>query len=122
MKAYSVSDANGDMGYEYIVFAETRGKALAYALHNCDCAFDGYGWTEMRALRKPQLDRFYRGRNEMDWNDMNDRMAMVKDAGFQCSDEVTVSARECETECPAHEWCERYESMMDRPYKTGGGV
>lgn len=28
MKAYSVSDRNGDCGYSYIVFAETRAKAI----------------------------------------------------------------------------------------------
>lgn len=122
MKAYSVSDANGDTGVEYVIFAETRGKAIAYALNNCDGTFDYYGWLEMRALRKPQLDRCYRGRSEMDWNDMDDREAMVRYAGFRCSYEVTVSQEDCEVDCPAHEWCGRYESMVDRPYKTGGGV
>lgn len=66
MKAYSVSDANGDTGFAYIVFAETRGKAIRYALGHCDGAFDWYEWTDMRALREPALDQFYRGKPMMD--------------------------------------------------------
>lgn len=110
MKAYSVSDVNGDAGYSYIVFAETRGKAIRYALDYCDNAFDDYTWTEMRAIRKPALDRFYRGRREMDWCDMEDRVAMVRYAGFYCSDEMCIGSDECE-QCPAHEWCDRYDRM-----------
>lgn len=112
MKAYTVSDANGDVGIDYIIFAESRSKAIYYALHNCDGAFDWYEWTEMRALRRPDLDKYYKGKPMMDWNDMDDRVAMVKEAGFECSSEVIVFASECE-ECPAHEWCARYERMVD---------
>lgn len=108
MKAYSVSDENAYVVYSYVVFAETRGKAIRHALDYCDNAFDNSTWTDMRALRKPQLDRFYRGKAEMDWCDMEDRVAMVRYAGFQCSDEVIVSSDECE-QCAAHEWCDRYE-------------
>lgn len=110
MKAYSVSDRNGDVGYSYIVFAETRAKAIRYALDHCDGCFDYYQWTEMRALRKPTLDKYYNGRLEMDWCNMDDRVAMVKDANFECSGEVDVTIDECKL-CPAHEWCERYESL-----------
>ena len=110
MKAYSVSDANGDLGYSYVVFAETRGKAIRYALDHCDGCFDYCTWTEMRAIRKPQLDKCYRGRAEMDWCDMEDRVAMVRYAGFQCSDEMDITSDECE-QCAAHEWCDRYDRM-----------
>lgn len=112
LKAYSVSDKNGDVGIWYVIFATTRGKAIRYALDHCDGAFDWYAFTEMRALRKPALDRFFRGETAMDWCDMRDRVAMVRYAGFRCSDEVLVTSLEC-AECPAHEWCERYESMTD---------
>lgn len=110
MKAYSVSDVNCNTGYSYVVFAETRGKAIRHALDYCDCAFEYYTWTEMRAIRKPALDRFYRGKREMDWEDMEDRVAMVRYAGFYCSDEVLVGSDEC-VQCPAHEWCDRYDGM-----------
>lgn len=113
MKAYTVSDANGNVGVDYIIFAETRAKAIKYALDHCDGAFDFYTWTEMRALRMPRLDQYYRGKPEMDWNDMTDRVAMVKEADFRCSDEVSVSLSECE-ECDAHPWCGKYESLKDQ--------
>lgn len=112
LKAYSVSDANGDTGFEYIIFAESRGKAIYYALHNCDGAFDWYGWTEMSAIRRPALDKYYRGETQMDWDNMNDRVAMVKDAGFRCYYEIDVTLSECE-ECPAHQWCDRYEGLRE---------
>lgn len=108
MKAYSVSDKDYNLGYSYIVFAETRGKAINHALHYCDDAFESCEWTEMRAIREPRLDRFYHGNSEMDWCNMEDRVAMVRYAGFQCSGEVNVTSDECE-QCAAHEWCDRYD-------------
>ena len=111
MKAWSVSDRNGDTGIDYVIFAETRGKAIRYALDHCDGAFDWYTWTEMRALRKPALDRFYKGRPAMDWCDLDDRVAMVRYAGFRCSDEVLVMSDEC-LACPAHFWCDRFDGML----------
>ena len=111
MKAWSVSDANGDLGIDYIIFAETRGKAIRYALDHCDGAFDDYRWTEMRATRKPALDSFYNGRPAMDWCDMDDRVAMVRYAGFECSCEVTVTVDKCQ-QCLAHFWCDRFDRML----------
>ena len=106
MKAYAVSDKNGNVDYDIVTFAESRGKAISYALH--DESYCGCYWTEMRAIRKPQLDKYYRGKLEMDWFDMGDRVAMVRDAGYQCSYEVDVTIEKCEA-CPAHKWCERWE-------------
>ena len=40
----------------------------------------------------------------MDWLDMDDRVAMVKHAGFQCSYEVYKP--KCD-ECAAYEFCDR---------------
>lgn len=111
-KAYSVSDSNGNVGFVYIIFAETRAKAIHYALNNCDGTFDWYQWTEMRALRVPSLDKYYKGKPEMEWDDMDDRVAMVKEAGFYCSYEIDVTLSECE-ECPAHQWCDRYERIRE---------
>lgn len=108
MKAWSVSDANGNSGYSYVIYAETRGKAIRYALDHCDGTFDWYDWTEMRALRVPALDSCYRGKSEMDWCDMDDRVAMVHYAGYHCSNEIDVTKGEC-LECPAHSWCNRFD-------------
>lgn len=110
MKAYTACDRNGDSGYSIVVFAETAGQAKAYA-----CArdlFDAYTFTEMRVNRCKALDIYYRGNREMDWFDDGDRVAMVKYANFECSSEVWHP--ECETgDCPAQEWCGRYERMND---------
>lgn len=109
MKAWNVTDKNGDVGMSFIVFAETRGKAISQVNH--DGAFDWYSYTELRALREPALDRFYNGRGQMDWNDDEDRIAMVRYAGFRCPYEIDVDQERCE-ECAAHLWCERYKSMI----------
>ena len=106
MKAYVVSDKNGDSGYCTIVFGETRGKAIANAMYTDAC--EGYEYTEIRAIRVPSLDSYYKGHSEMDWEDMDDRIAMVRYANMHCSYELNVTELKCD-ECLAHEWCERYE-------------
>ena len=111
MKAWIVSDYGGNSEYSAVIFAETRGKAIRYALDYCDGTFDSFEWTEMRAVRVPALDEFYRGKPEMDWFDMDDRVAMVRYAGFYCSDVETVTVDKCK-QCPAHFWCDRFESLM----------
>lgn len=113
MKAYSVSDRNGDEGYSLVVFAETAGKAKAYAAGTDD--FCDYGFTGIRAIRKPMLDKYYKGKPEMDWFDPKDRVAMVRYANFECSSEMSFAECNCES-CPAKNWCGRYESEMDDPW------
>ena len=110
MKAYAVTDKNCD-GYTYIVYAETRGKAIRYALDHCDGAFDDYEWTEIWATRRPSLDKYYHGRRELDWMDMGDRTIMVREAGFYCDYDTDVTG-EC-ADCPAHKYCQRYERMTE---------
>ena len=106
MKAYIASDRNGESGYSMVVFAETAGKAKAFA-SNSD-RFDYYDFTDMRVRRCKELDSYYQGRLEMDWLDDNDRVAMVRYANFECSGEIWHP--DCETvECPAQQWCGRYE-------------
>ena len=100
MKAYIVSDRNGDEGISSVIFAETRGKALAYAVYMdswCD-----YGFTGLRAKRCKELDKYYRGEPEMDWFDEGDRIAMVREAGFRCSDDFGCMDGMA---CPAYDWC-----------------
>ena len=110
MKAYTASDRNGDTGYSIVVFAETAGQAKAYAAQSD--AFDEYGFTDIRVNRRKELDSFYKGKREMDWMNDEDRVAMVRYANYECSCEVLHP--ECEHgECPAQEWCGRYERMGD---------
>lgn len=110
MKAYSATDRNGDSPFSIVVFAETAGQAKAYAA-NSDM-FDEYTFTEIRVNRCKALDSFYKGKPEMDWMNDDDRVAMVRYANYECSYEVWHP--ECEHgECPAQQWCGRYERMHD---------
>lgn len=103
MKAYTVQDRRDPM-YSTVVFAETPGKARAIAQHTDTC--EDLDFTDIRALRKPALDQLYRGKPEMDWDNAGDRIAMVRLANYECSMEDDDPG--CE-ECPAKEWCGRYE-------------
>lgn len=110
IKAYTATDRNCDSGYSIVVFAKTAGQAKAYA-SNSEVFYD-YDFTEIRVNRCKPLDDFYKGYKEMDWMDDNDRVAMVRFAGFECSEEVWDP--ECENgTCPAESWCGRYERMND---------
>lgn len=109
MKAWSVTDDEEYM-YATIVFAETRGKAKVIAQGTDACA--DVDFTHIRAIRVPQLDSYYRGLSEMDWYNDNDMIAMVRYANMMCSYEVDIEKEDC-LSCPAHEWCDRYESMCD---------
>ena len=74
--------------------------------------FDEYDFTDIRVNRRRGLDRFYKGKRKMDWMDDEDRVAMVRYADNECSGEVWHP--ECEHgECPAQQWCGRYERMRD---------
>ena len=111
MKAWTVQDKNGD-GYAYTIYAETRGKAIQTAMHHTDGAFDYYEFTEIRAIREPKLDKYYKGKEVLEWDDLEDRTLMVREAGFYCGYEMDATMDECE-QCPAHEWCRRYERMVN---------
>lgn len=103
MKAYKISDLKGYADYLTVVFAETSGKAKAIAITTD--AFNDYDFTEISARRVPELDKYYRGLDEMDWCEPTDRIALVKEVGGFCSDE-TFDSEECPT-CPAKQWCDR---------------
>lgn len=110
MKAYTATDRNGDEGISLVVFAENAGKAKAYVAGTDE--FCDYGFTGIRVNRCKALDRFYRGKREMDWNDDDDRVAMVRYANFECCYEVWHP--DCEHgACPAQQWCGRYENMTE---------
>ena len=52
------------------------------------------------------MDKYYKpDKSEMDWLDPEDRIALVKDAGFRCE---YVELEECK-QCPAREYCSEYE-------------
>jgi len=105
MKAWMVDDNNAEYGTS-IVFAETRGKAISYALMWID-TFEDCSWTDIRAKRFPEYDQFYDGRSEADfWNDEDHRVRLVRDFGWSCFDPIDSY---CE-DCPAKGWCEHWKN------------
>ena len=109
LKAWSVTDKDDPM-YTAIVFAETRGKARKLAQSTDAC--EDLDFTQIRVLREPKLDEFYRGEWQMDWCNPADRVAMVRYGNMMCSYEVDISEEKCSA-CSAHEWCSRYEDMHE---------
>lgn len=107
MKAYEITDRGGFCEYSKIVFAETAGKAKAYAAGSD--GFEDFCFTEIRAIRCPQLDALYRGCVEMDWDNAGDRMAMVKLAGFQCGYDYDCEGKSC----PAYDFCDRAQEEAE---------
>lgn len=109
MKAYC---ATNDEGWGFIVYAETTNKAKSYLVNSND--FNEYGefaYTDIRVRREPKMDKYYRGKAELDWDNAEDRIALVKELGWYCVDE-TFAFSNCET-CPAKEFCDRYEEWLD---------
>lgn len=105
LKAYEARNKWGYRDYATVVFAESAGKARAIALYTEAC--EGSDFTDIEVFRVPQLDKYYKpGKQEMDWFDEKDRIALVKYGGFYCSREVIDPS--CEN-CPASKWCDRYK-------------
>ena len=91
-----------------IIFAETAGKARYIAMCS-DSIGDDLEFKDVYVRRMKQMDQYYRGKQEMDWFDDSDRIAMVRDAGFGCNDDY-YDSEGC-SRCPATEWCSTYERM-----------
>ena len=111
MKAYKVCDREGYSPCSIIVFAETRGKAISYAIGTDEYPKYEWDYTQLKAVREPALDKHYRGNTFMDWDNMEDRVAMVRDAGFCCDDDY-ADIDDCKN-CDAKEYCEEYERLQE---------
>ena len=111
MKAYRVYDKECYSDYDIIVFAENRGKAIASALGTEE--FPKYDWsfTELRAKRIPALDRAYRGEYRMEWYNDSDRLALIRDAGYYCSEDG-FDPNDCER-CIGKDYCSRYDEYLE---------
>ena len=110
MKAYGAYIAdNWDIGTT-VVFAETAKEAKKNAFHSsyfCDFEFE---YIDIRVRRYPELDGEYRGRPEMDWDDPQDRLAMVKH-GFTCLDDIFEPEDEC-PKCAGKDFCGKYAEFL----------
>ena len=106
-KAYicAVKDLEYELG-SIVVFAETRAKAIGIAFHS-DWSGDSE-WIDIRCRRIPALDSCYRGRDEMDWNNEQDRFDMVSKGGFHC---MEIDRDDCKV-CAVREACEDYQDYL----------
>lgn len=111
MKAWYVTDRKGYSDYAVIVFAETRGKAIASALGTDEFPRFDWDFTELLARREPALDGAYRGAWRMEWDNDADRLAMVKWGGYYCNDDA-FDPDECER-CSGKDYCSRYEEYLE---------
>ena len=69
-----------------VIFAETRGKAKSMALTTD--TFSECDFCDLETRRVCNIDKYYtNGKRCMDWNNQQDRLALVKECGFSCSDE-----------------------------------
>jgi hypothetical protein len=111
MKAYKVTDRAGYSEYSCVVFAETPGKAVQEALGTDEFPYGDWTFIELKARRFPEMDKHYRGKSRMDWDNAEDRVALVVDGGYTCDSDYSVLS-DCE-ECPAKDDCSLYEELLE---------
>jgi len=107
MKAWQVYSYFSDVSA--IVFAETAGKAK-FTAWRYNLFFDAYtSFTEIYCQRRKEGDKFYNGKSYLDWECREDRLLLVKEFGFTCS-EYLYDEREC-AYCVAKKFCSLYKEM-----------
>lgn len=100
--------------YSTIVFAETRGKAKAIAMATDVC--DGCKFTDIACYRMKEADKYYRGRDIIDWNDPKDRVILVERFGYVCEE---IEEGECEI-CHASSVCEAWKIHLKEVEEDAG--
>lgn len=91
-------------GIAIVVFADTNGKARDYLM--LTEIFDRYSFIDIVFCRAKDLDHLNRPDGYvMDWNNDDDKLPMVRDAGLSCH----LACKEICKECCAKEWCNKYE-------------
>lgn len=107
MKAWQVEEVYE--GCAVIVFAETRNKAK-YLATQYDEALQECGYAEVRARRVPQLDKYAGDKPYvMDFELDEDKLIMVRDAGFSC---IEPEYDDCE-KCVAKDYCSEYQDYLE---------
>ena len=106
MKAWIAREKDSFMAT--VVFAETRGKARAIAQYTDAC--EDCDFCDIEVHRMPNMDKYYKdGKTEMDWYNKKDRIALVKECGFQCAE---IEYADC-NECSAKEFCDLYKDYAE---------
>lgn len=79
MKAYLITDVYAKSRYAFVVFAPNANKArnIGESLY----AYD-YRYVDIQARRLPLLDRFYDGREELDYYNPEVKQILVEEYGW----------------------------------------
>lgn len=110
MKAWKVYNTyEVDESGMTVVFAETRGKAHLIAMRTECC--EGAEWNDVRVVRCSEMDKRYHGFSEMEWDDPEDRIVLVKECGWHCQPDWLDMEDDCKR-CPAAEWCDYYKDWL----------
>lgn len=102
IKAYKAWDEDCCENYQTVVFAKTAKEAKSIASHTEVCGDAKF--INIRVHRMPMLDGYYRGEDEIDWNNQKDRKALV-DLGWSC-EERTAECDTCEAKSVCGLWVE----------------
>lgn len=103
MKAWIISDKNGDYGSD-IVFADTRSKAIAQALFKDE--FEELSWVDIRARRIKDLDGMENCEPKDNyWLNDDIRLILVKKYDWAC---IEPQYSDCDN-CVAKQYCHWHE-------------
>lgn len=105
MKAWKAYDIYGD--YSTIVFAPTAGKAKQAALFTDAC--EDSSFINIRVKRVIDFDKYYKGFTEVNWQDPEIRLILVRDYGWSCFD---AESYDC-TRCSAKDVCPDFQCLND---------
>lgn len=109
MKAWKVY-VNGDF-YSGIFFAETRGKAIYQAMQTDVIDTEDCSFTEIRAIRLKEADKYYAGLPWLDWSDEEDKLILIRDFGYHCYYD-DYDENQCNS-CIGKEYCDFYKDRME---------
>lgn len=96
IKAYRACEKDGDINT--VVFAESANKAKTLACIS-DC-FEGVDYIDIRVQRMPEADKLYKGMCEINWDDQDTRITLVRDFHWSCYE----PSWECDN-CQAKQYC-----------------
>lgn len=98
-----------------VVFADTRGKAKSYFMKRDTVGY--FNFCKIKPHRIKKLDYLDRPNGYvMDWCKDEDRLPMVRDADFYCSE---IDRDDCK-ECCAKEYCSDYEEYKEYEEENNG--
>ena len=116
-KAYKAYLANDWEVGSTVVFAKSAREAKKTAW-SCEtfCNWD-YEYIDIRVRRCKELDSAYHGKIEMEWDDPEDRLAMVK-AGWTCFEDY-FDPDDCK-DCSGREFCSMYKDYLKDAEEENG--